>query len=238
MTSKVEEKFKRVPKEIIDKYPKEKILEALDYLGYKGAKTLPKEESDEFPTMYIFRHGQTEDNANFVFSGWRESHLTEKGKEQALELAEKLKDKKIDMLISSPQVRALETLEYAISKNEKAKNLEVHTDDRIKERHYGDFQGKSKLEMQMEDAENLAIVRRSFDNVPPNGESIEMVYKRVAEFCDEIIPLMKKNKINVAISCHGNSIRGFRRYFENLSDYDTAHVETSLGQDYAAYVIR
>lgn len=42
----------------------------------------------------MFRHGQTEDNEHFVFSGWREPHLTAKGREQALILAEKLKDKK------------------------------------------------------------------------------------------------------------------------------------------------
>jgi bisphosphoglycerate-dependent phosphoglycerate mutase len=65
-----------------------------------------------------------------------------------------------------------------------------------------------------------------------------MVSKRVANFCDELVKRMKKEKINVAISCHGNSIRGFRRYFEGLSDEKTAHVETQLGQDYAAYVIK
>jgi bisphosphoglycerate-dependent phosphoglycerate mutase len=42
----------------------------------------------------------------------------------------------------------------------------------------------------------------------------------------------------VAVSAHGNSIRGFRKYFEHLTDEQTALVETPLGQDYAAYSIQ
>jgi len=224
---------------LYEKYPKETIDDAVKMLSYKKRiDELPKEESAEFPVMYIFRHGQSEDNANFVFSGWRDSPITEEGKKQALVIADKLKDIKIDMLIASPQIRAIETMKIAMSKNKSAKGLEIITDERIKERSYGDLQGKSKLEAHLEDAEGLKEIRRSFTGKPPNGESIEMVCKRVADFCDEIVPLMKKNKTNVAISCHGNSIRGFRRYFEHLSDEETARVETMLGQDYAAYVIR
>ena len=76
------------------------IEKAVEYLSYKTAPTeLPKQESLTKPVMYIFRHGQTEDNANFIFSGWRDPILTEKGKEEALVLAEKLKNKKIDIYL-------------------------------------------------------------------------------------------------------------------------------------------
>lgn len=209
----------------------------VDTLSYKKVDPLPKEESDTKPTLYIFRHGQSEDNANFVFSGWRDSPLTEKGREQARVLAEKIKDKKFDVLISSPQKRAIETMEMAVSLNENAKNKEIERDDRIKERSYGDLQGQSKKEYGLKDPEGLQKIRRSFKGMPPNGESIEIVCKRVAEFCDDIVERMKKEKVNVAVSCHGNSIRGFRKYFENLPDDETAHIETPLGKDYAAYVI-
>lgn len=221
------------------KFGRDKIDAAIKYLSYKkDPGPLPKTESDEFPTIYIFRHGQSIDNANFVFSGWRTAPITEEGRNQAKILAEKLKDKKIDMLISSPQVRAIQTMKIAISLNKAAKNLEIQKDDRIKERSYGDLQGKSKLEAHLEDPTKLLKIRRDFKTVPPNGESIEMVCKRVKDFCDEIIPLMEKNNINVAVSCHGNSIRGFRKYFENLSDEETATLETPLGQDYEAHTIR
>jgi 2,3-bisphosphoglycerate-dependent phosphoglycerate mutase len=222
---------------LYDKYSQNQIDEAIDLLTYKNASTLPKFESDVYPTLYIFRHGQTEDNANFLFSGWHDSPLTEKGRQQAQELAEKLKNKKLDMLFSSPLIRAVDTMKIAVSLNDKARELEIKTDKRIIERNYGDYVGTSKLEMQLADAKLAHLVRRSYDQVPPNGESLSMVCMRVRDFCESIIPTMKKYNINIAVSCHGNSIRGFRRYFEQLSDEETATLETPLAQDYAAYII-
>lgn len=220
-----------------EKYGKEKVDNAIELLSYHKADTLPKvNENDETnqPIIYVFRHGQSQDNSEFIFSGWRDNELTEKGREQAKTLAEKLKDRKIDMLISSPQKRAIETMQIVFSQSE----LQIHTDERIKERNYGDYQGRSKLELQLKNPEFLKEIRRSYTHTPPNGESLKMVVKRVVEFCNEIIPLMKMHKINVAVSCHGNSIRGFRKYLEHLSDEQTAKIETPLGQDYASYIIR
>ncbi|EKD95815.1 MAG: hypothetical protein ACD_24C00319G0003 [uncultured bacterium] len=219
------------------KYPKQKIEEALALLNYKKVSDMPKKESNTRPTIYIFRHGQTEDNANFIFSGWRDSLLTEKGREQALELAKILKDKKLDVLISSPQSRAVETMKLAVSLNEYAKDREISMDNRIKERGYGELQGKSKLEIQLENPELLKKYRRSYLEKAERGESLEDVVKRVEDFCKEIVPLMKLHKLNVAVSCHGNSIRGFRKYFENLTPEQVCEVETPLGQDYISYVI-
>lgn len=221
------------------KYGQEQVDELVKKLSYKKAiEPLPKTESDVLPVMYIFRHGQSVDNADYIYSGWRDAVLTEEGREQAKTLAPKLKDKKIDMLVSSPQIRAIETMQLAIAQNATAKNLEIHTDKRIMERSYGDLQGTSKLEDYLEDPEQTEKIRRNFETAPPNGESLKMVCKRVADFCDEIVPLMQEHNLNIAVSCHGNSIRGFRRYFEKLSDEETAHVETPLAQDYAAYVIK
>jgi 2,3-bisphosphoglycerate-dependent phosphoglycerate mutase len=52
---------------------------------------------------------------------------------------------------------------------------------------------------------------------PPGGESIKMVEKRVYSFIKDLLKFMKKNKVNVGISAHGNSMRPFRRYFEGFS---------------------
>jgi len=220
------------------KVTEEELKEAKERLEYRKVDELPKEESQEFPTVYIFRHGQSEDNENYVFSGWRDSPLTDKGREQAEVLAEKLKGKNIGRLISSPQVRGIETMEIAMSKNENAKNLKIEMDERIKERSYGDLQGENKLEWYKKDPEYLHKIRRTYNAQPPHGESIATVYERVSDFSKDLVKEIKGTNINVAISCHGNSIRCFRKYFEGLSDEETATVETQLGQDYAAYVIR
>jgi len=173
-----------------------------------------------------------------VFSGWRDCDITQKGKEQAELLAPQLKDKKINMLIASDQKRAIETMKIAVSQNKYASELKIEQEPRIKERSYGVLVGYSKLELFLWNEKLLHAFRRGYDVIPPEGESLKMVCERVADFCDDIIPIIKDTGINVAISCHGNSIRGFRKYFENLSEEETANLETPLGKDYAAYTIK
>jgi len=223
---------------LYNKYSKERVDKALELLTYKKVDPLPKEKSDEYPVMYIFRHGQSTDNAEFIFSGWRDCDITKKGVEQAEVLAPKLKDKKIGMLISSDQKRAIKTMEIVMAQNCDAKKIEIMKDPRIKERGYGLLEGHSKLELYLWNEKLLHAYRRGFDITPPEGESLKTVCARVKEFCEEIVPIIKETGVNVAVSCHGNSIRGFRKYFENLSDEETAHVETPFGKDYASYVIK
>ena len=69
------------------------------------------------------------------------------------------------------------------------------------------------------------IWHRSYDVPPPNGESIEMVEQRVLSFIEDLIVLMKKERNNVAISAHGNSMRPFRRYFEDLAIHQMMKLE-------------
>jgi len=220
-----------------NKFGQEVVDKAIEKLNYKEVTTMPKSENPNFPTIYIFRHGQSEDNAEMIFSGWRDAKLTEKGIKQALDLAQILKSKKIDYLISSDQTRAIDTLKNAVSLNESAKDLEIHTDKRIRERSYGDLQGTSKLELFLNDENLCNEYRRSYTKRANNGESLEEVVARVADFINELIPMIREKQINVAISCHGNSIRGFRKYFENLSPEEVTKIETPLGSDYIAYNI-
>ena len=48
---------------------------------------------------------------------------------------------------------------------------------------------------------------------------------------------MKKNKVNVAISAHGNSMRPFRRYFEKFTVKHMMEIENPY-DDYFEYVIK
>lgn len=221
-----------------NKYGQDIVDKAIEKLNYKEVTTMPKSEDPNFPILYIFRHGQSEDNAEMIFSGWRDAKLTPKGIEQALALAEILKDKKIDYLFSSDQVRAIDTMRYAVSLNPKAKNLQVQTDKRIRERSYGDLQGTSKLELFLNDEALCNEYRRSYTKKAINGESLEEVTIRVESFIKDLVPFMKERSLNVAVSCHGNSIRGFRKYFENLTPEEVTKVETPLGTDYISYNIK
>ncbi len=198
-------------------------------------KPLPKDESPTDPEIYVFRHGESEDNVRKIFSGWRDANLTEKGREQAEVLAEKLKRKNIQLCIMSPQIRSKDTARIALKYH---KDIVFEIDQRIMERNYGDLTGQSK-EIWMKEHPELAVkYRRGYDFPPPNGESLKMVEERVFPFCDEVVERARRNNMNIAISCHGNSMRAIRRYFEKLSIVEELTLENPLAQDYAEYVVR
>lgn len=209
---------------------------SIDSIQNPGQNTqeLPKEESIHHPEIYVFRHGQTHDNINRVFSGWRNSQLTDQGREQARILQEKLVDKHIDLCIVSPQDRSRETAKIALSQHPA---IIFEIDERIMERNYGTLHGKSKEKAMRDEPELTIKYRRGYDFPPPQGESLKMVEERVFPFCEELIDRVKRNNLNVAISCHGNSMRAIRKYFENLTLIEELTVENPLGTDYAAYVI-
>lgn len=198
-------------------------------------KPLPKSESETEPTLYLFRHGETEDNRARIFSGRRDSPLTPKGVKQAQVLAEKLKTKKIDVGIYSDLSRAKDTLMGVLKYHQ---NVKVEPSQLLLERDYGELTGTSKLELNEKDPELCLKYRRSWDYPPPGGESLKMVWeKRVKNFCQGLEERMRRERINVAISCTNNTMRLIRMYFEKLKIEEMLELENPLGSDYASYSI-
>lgn len=210
---------------------------ALDSLKNPGKSTqkLPKAESPTNPEIIVFRHGQTHDNINKIFSGWRDTDLTETGIKQAQMLAKLLKEKQIDLCITSPLKRSKKTAEIALKYH---KDVLFEEDPRIIERNYGTLTGTSKQKLTEQNPELAIRYRRSYDFPPPQGESYKMVEERVFKFCDELVTRVKKQNINVVVCCHGNSMRAIRKYFEKLPLIDTLTIENPLGKDFAMYVVK
>jgi 2,3-bisphosphoglycerate-dependent phosphoglycerate mutase len=180
--------------------------------------------------IYLFRHGTTSDNAQGIFSGWRNVSLTGKGIKDAKIVALRLKDKKFSIAFQSDLIRSKQTLREVLKFH---KGVRVVTDPRIKERSYGNLQGKTHLEIvKKQGYKKYDSWHRGYDNKPPQGESLKDVEARVLEFIKDMLAMMKKEQTSVAVSAHGNSMRAFRRYFENLSikqmctlynDYESVH---------------
>ena len=196
-------------------------------------KKLPKIESKKYPEIYVFRHGETFDNRNKIFCGKRDSKLTERGKKQARVLVEKLKNKQIDVCVISNLSRSKDTAKIAL----KGKKVSFEVDDRIIERDYGKLSGTSKMKILEEDPVKAVKYRRFYEFAPPGGESMKMVEKRVFEFCGELVKRIRKTGENVAISCHGNSMKMIRYYFEKLELVDVLVQENPLGEDFTEYVV-
>jgi len=63
----------------------------------------------------------------------------------------------------------------------------------------------------------FAKIHRGYDFPPPEGESLKMVENRTLPFVAQLKEWLKQNQGNIAISCHGNSMRPIRQIFEHLS---------------------
>ena len=59
--------------------------------------------------IFLIRHGETTGDIEDRYGGDYDDHLSEKGKQQSKELAEKLKNKGIELIFHSPRIRATET---------------------------------------------------------------------------------------------------------------------------------
>jgi 2,3-bisphosphoglycerate-dependent phosphoglycerate mutase len=195
--------------------------------------------------VYLFRHGQTTFNRDGKFTGWLDPGLTSLGIRQARVVALKLKNKKFKIAFQSHLRRSKQTLKEVLRYHPECEK--ILEDDRIIERNYGDLNGTShrefikkigkkiyKLEVQGDMIGDLNeagrkevekflgeqeynLIHRGFNVPPPNGESFAMVEKRVNSFIKDLIKLMKKEKTDVAISAHGNSIRLFRKIMEKAT---------------------
>ncbi len=185
--------------------------------------------------IYLFRHGQTYFNKNKIFTGWKDSKLTKRGRKDAEKVAQKLKNKRIDVAFHSHLSRSKETLDIVLNYHPECQN--VFEDDRIIERSYGYLQGMTHAFFIKNYGKVLYdTYHRSYDFPPPGGESIKDVEGRVKSFIKDLIKFMKRHKVNVAISAHGNSMRPFRRYFEHLTIDEMMELENPW-DDYFDYVV-
>ena len=163
--------------------------------------------------IYLFRHGQTYYNKNHIFTGWKDSKLTPLGIKQAKTVARKIKNKKIDVVFQTDLLRSKDTLKEVLKFHPEVK--EIITANRMIERSYGNLEGIShEKTIKKYGKKQFEIWHRSYNIPPPKGESFAMVEKRVNIFIKNLIKFIQEEKVNVAISAHGNSIRLFRKIWE------------------------
>ena len=195
--------------------------------------------------IYLFRHGKTVYNTKGIFTGWKDSKLTKEGIKHAKIIANKLKNKKFQVAFQTKLSRSKDTLKPVLKFHPECE--EVITANRMIERSYGDLEGQTHeafikrigkreydLRREGDAIENLEpklrkkvqrflgeqeykVIHRGWNTPPLNGESFKMVEDRVKVFIKNIIKFMKKEKVSVAISAHGNSIRLFRKIWEKAT---------------------
>ena len=140
--------------------------------------------------LYVVRHGETNWNKERRVQGITDIPLTEKGIEDAKELKELIKDLNIDVVISSPLIRARETAKIITDAS-----LPVNIDDRIKERDWGMNEGALIDEVDRWDCWDI-ILNTRVQNIEP----LQDFMYRVSDFIEDI--KVKYKDKNVLVVTH------------------------------------
>jgi 2,3-bisphosphoglycerate-dependent phosphoglycerate mutase len=206
--------------------------------------------------LVLVRHGESTWNKENRFTGWTDVDLSEKGREEAREGGQVLKQAGyvFDVAYTSVLKRAIRTLWTVLDELDQMW-IPVHRSWRLNERHYGALQGLNKAETAAKFGEDqVKIWRRSYDIPPPaltadderfpgrdpryqglTKEELpltECLKDTVARFLplwhDTIAPAIEGGR-RVLIAAHGNSLRALVKYLDNVSEQDIVELNIPTG---------
>jgi broad specificity phosphatase PhoE len=158
-------------------------------------------------TLYFIRHGQTGWNKARRIQGQIDSDLNDNGREQAARNGRMLGEMGLDLesldFVASPLKRTSETMQI-VRENAGMAREGYRTDDRLKEIHFGTWQGKYWPEIPVEDPAGQE--QRNADPYnwrPKDGESYADLTARCASWFGEL------DRDTVCVS-HGGISRSLR----------------------------
>jgi 2,3-bisphosphoglycerate-dependent phosphoglycerate mutase len=137
-----------------------------------------QETHERLTRITAIRHGETAWNVDTRIQGQLDISLNEKGQWQAAQAGKALAAELIDVIVSSDLSRAYETA-LAVAKPH---GLTVQVDHGLREREFGEFQGKTFAEIEAQFPEAaLQWRKRVPDFAPKGGESLIVFRARVVQ---------------------------------------------------------
>lgn len=144
------------------------------------------------PLLYILRHGETDWNVEGRLQGQADTDINARGRAQAerngRRLAALIKDPGIFDFVASPMRRTVETMQRVRTQLGLVPQG-FRTDARLKEVHFGDWQGFTYAELEAHQPGcTQERARRKWHFLPPGreAESYEILAGRVRSWLDEV----------------------------------------------------
>jgi 2,3-bisphosphoglycerate-dependent phosphoglycerate mutase len=214
------------------------------------------------PQLVLLRHGQSQWNAENLFTGWCDVDLTELGESEARRAGHLLAaEDGLDLRIlhTSVLTRAIRTATLALEVAGGRSWLPVRRHWRLNERHYGDLQGRNKVDTTARFGEaQVKEWRRSYATPPPpvepgsehhpvgdpryrdvpadvlpTTECLADVVSRVIPYWeDALVPDLLAEGARggaVLVVAHGNSLRALRKHIEGVPDDEIPKLEIPTG---------
>jgi 2,3-bisphosphoglycerate-dependent phosphoglycerate mutase len=187
--------------------------------------------------LVLVRHGESTDNELNLFSGWRDVPLTEKGVLEARNAGLTLKAQafRFDAAFTSMLSRARRSLDLMLAEMGNPA-LPVTATPTLNERDYGELSGLNKEGARaIWGSEQVRLWRKSYNAIPPGGESLAMTAARALPFCRAVLDPRLKRGEHILVVAHGNSLRAIVKDLDGLSDdeVESVHIATSQILTYA-----
>ena len=151
--------------------------------------------------LIIWRHGRTGWNFEGRFQGQTDVELDELGREQAATAARLLAGTHPDAIVTSDLRRAADTAAALGALT----GLPVHPDPRLRERHFGRWQGMSGTEVAQAFPEAYAAWRRGVPSPGCGIENVDDAAKRVAAGVTDAVTRAEGG--TVVVTTHGGSAK-------------------------------
>ncbi|XP_035664845.1 fructose-2,6-bisphosphatase TIGAR-like isoform X3 [Branchiostoma floridae] len=133
--------------------------------------------------LTVVRHGETRENKEFILQGQMNTNLSDVGYHQAGLAGKRLMNQLFTHVYTSDLNRVLQTSQVILDKNVLSKSPQVKVDKRLRERGFGEVEGKTVSELR-------ALVEKSGqlpqDFKPPGGESPLQVKARAEAFFHDL----------------------------------------------------
>ena len=154
--------------------------------------------------LYLLRHGETDWNKARKIQGCTDIPLNDYGRELARKTGDGMKDIPIDLVITSPLIRAKETALLVMA----GRDVQIVEEIQVQEMNFGEYEGRPS-----DEEPTASILRAFFKNPgayppPETGESIPQLLQRTGKFLKELFERPELQDKNILISTHGAAMTG------------------------------
>jgi broad specificity phosphatase PhoE len=152
--------------------------------------------------LYLVRHGTTQLSAEDRFAGAVDVELSEEGKFQAGQLAERLADNSVAAIYCSPLARTVQTAAILASPHQ----LPLIHEEGLREIHHGHWEGMRRADVEFQFPEEYAAWEEDpFTFAPQGGEAGVNVIARALPVLRKIV--LEHRGRNVIVVSHKATLR-------------------------------